>query len=147
MAPTPVFLPGESHGQRSLAGSSPWGHRESDTTERISTMASTGIMWETIVAGSRLGAETGVSDFCKTWKAFRSLHTHLLHNMLTTTWSTRTLLHTAEANIFNKASCLPLYNCGQAEEELPRFRHSGDAEQIHTFTVDITVCVKLAVEE
>jgi len=25
--PTPVFLPGESHGQRSLAGYSPWGHR------------------------------------------------------------------------------------------------------------------------
>ena len=28
--PTPVFLPGESHGQRSLAGYSPWGHKESD---------------------------------------------------------------------------------------------------------------------
>ena len=31
--PTPVFLPGESHGQRSLVGCSPWGHTESDTTE------------------------------------------------------------------------------------------------------------------
>ena len=31
--PTPVFLPGESHGQRSLAGCSPWGHKESGTTE------------------------------------------------------------------------------------------------------------------
>ena len=31
--PTPVFLPGESHGQRSLRGYSPWGHKESDTTE------------------------------------------------------------------------------------------------------------------
>ena len=31
--PTPVFLPGESFGQRSLAGYSPWGCRESDTTE------------------------------------------------------------------------------------------------------------------
>ena len=30
--PTPVFLPGESHGQRSLAIYSPWGHKESDTT-------------------------------------------------------------------------------------------------------------------
>ena len=30
---TPVFLPGESHGQRSLASCSPWGHKESDTTE------------------------------------------------------------------------------------------------------------------
>ena len=32
---TPVLSPGESHGQRSLAGCSPWGHRESDTTERL----------------------------------------------------------------------------------------------------------------
>ena len=31
--PTPVFLPGESHGQRRLAGYSPWGHKESDRTE------------------------------------------------------------------------------------------------------------------
>ena len=30
--PTPVFLPGESHGQRSLAGHSPRGHKKSDTT-------------------------------------------------------------------------------------------------------------------
>ena len=29
--PTPVFLPGEAHGQRSLAGYSPWGFKESDT--------------------------------------------------------------------------------------------------------------------
>ena len=33
--PTPVFLPGKSHGQRSLAGYNPWGHKESDTTERL----------------------------------------------------------------------------------------------------------------
>ena len=31
--PIPVFLPGKSHGQRSLAGYSPWGHTESDMTE------------------------------------------------------------------------------------------------------------------
>ena len=31
--PTPVFLPGKFHGQRSLVGCSPWGHKESDTTE------------------------------------------------------------------------------------------------------------------
>ena len=35
MQPTPVFLPGGSHGQRSLAGYSPWGHKESDTTEQL----------------------------------------------------------------------------------------------------------------
>ena len=33
--PTPVFLPGESHGGRSLVGYSPWGHKESDMTERF----------------------------------------------------------------------------------------------------------------
>ena len=33
--PTPVFLPGKSHGWRSLVGRSPWGHEESDTTERL----------------------------------------------------------------------------------------------------------------
>ena len=33
MATTPVFLPGESHGQRSLVGYSPYGHKESDMTE------------------------------------------------------------------------------------------------------------------
>ena len=33
--PTPVCSPGKSHGQRSLAGYSPWGHKESDTTEAI----------------------------------------------------------------------------------------------------------------
>ena len=33
--PTPVSLPGESHGQRSLVGCSPWGRKESDTTERL----------------------------------------------------------------------------------------------------------------
>ena len=31
--PTPVFLPGKSHGWRSLVGCSPWGRTESDTTE------------------------------------------------------------------------------------------------------------------
>ena len=33
--PTPLFLSGESRGQRSLVGYSPWGHKESDRTERV----------------------------------------------------------------------------------------------------------------
>ena len=33
--PTPVLLPGKSHGWRSLVGCSPWGCKESDTTERL----------------------------------------------------------------------------------------------------------------
>ena len=35
MATTPVFLPGEFHRQRSLVSYSPWGRKESDTTERL----------------------------------------------------------------------------------------------------------------
>ena len=31
--PAPLFLPGKFHGQRSLVGYSPWGHKESDKTE------------------------------------------------------------------------------------------------------------------
>ena len=33
--PTPVFLPGKSHGWRSPADYSPWGHKESDATEQL----------------------------------------------------------------------------------------------------------------
>ena len=33
--PTPVLLPGKSHGRRSLVGCSPWGRCQSDTTERL----------------------------------------------------------------------------------------------------------------
>ena len=35
MAPTPVLLPGKSHGWRSLVGCSPWRRKESDMTERL----------------------------------------------------------------------------------------------------------------
>ena len=35
LQPTPVSLPGEPHGQRSLVGYSPQGHKDSDTTERL----------------------------------------------------------------------------------------------------------------
>ena len=38
--PTPVFLLGKFHGQRSLAGYSPWGCKESDTTEQLHSLHS-----------------------------------------------------------------------------------------------------------
>ena len=37
MATIPGFFPGESHGLRSPAVYSPWGHKESDTTEQLGT--------------------------------------------------------------------------------------------------------------
>ena len=33
--PTPIFSPEKSHGQRSQVGYTPWGHKESDTTEQL----------------------------------------------------------------------------------------------------------------
>ena len=36
--PTPVFLPGEFHGQKRLVGYSPWGHKESDMTEGLTLL-------------------------------------------------------------------------------------------------------------
>ena len=47
---TPVFLPGESHGQRSLAGHGPWDCRESDTTEVTSTHA-----FKRVIVGDSIG--------------------------------------------------------------------------------------------
>ena len=44
--PTPVLLPGKSHGQRSLVGCSPWGPKESDMTERLHCRFSLSCMGE-----------------------------------------------------------------------------------------------------
>ena len=45
MQPTPVFSLEKSHGQRSLMGYSPWGHKESDTTEQLSMYINEGIVF------------------------------------------------------------------------------------------------------
>ena len=45
--PTPVFLPRESHGQRSLAGYSPWGCKKSDMTERLILILTVCLDWKT----------------------------------------------------------------------------------------------------
>ena len=43
--PTPVFLPGKSHGQRSLVGYGPWGHKELVTTEQLHSMIKNSRKW------------------------------------------------------------------------------------------------------
>ena len=55
--PTLVFLPGESHGQRSLVGYSPQGHTESDTTEATqhTCMAHTLVLEKSTGKGNKLG--------------------------------------------------------------------------------------------
>ena len=50
---TPVFLPGKSHGQRSLEGCSPWDHKESDTTECLNTIINT-TLFPTMAAHSSI---------------------------------------------------------------------------------------------
>ena len=44
--PTPIFSPGKSHGQRSLAGYNPWDHKESDTTEKLSSYTQLDAWWQ-----------------------------------------------------------------------------------------------------
>ena len=61
--PTPVFLPGELHGQRSLVGYSPCGHKESDTTERLThTCARTHTHTHTGIRGQIRRADSGVKS-------------------------------------------------------------------------------------
>ena len=43
--PTPVLLPGKSHGRRSLVGCSPWGHKESDALEKEMAAHSSVLAW------------------------------------------------------------------------------------------------------
>ena len=56
--PTPVFLPGEFHGQRTLVGYSSWGHKESYTTERLT------LILFSIVAVSICIPTNGPRGFC-----------------------------------------------------------------------------------
>ena len=58
---TPVFLPGEFHGQRSLRGYSPWGCKESDTTERQSNMINCTRVQNPMEGGSWWAAVQGVA--------------------------------------------------------------------------------------
>ena len=44
--PTPVLLPGKSHGWRSMVGYSPWGHKESDTTEQLHLVLVLEALWK-----------------------------------------------------------------------------------------------------
>jgi len=61
--PTPVFLPGKPHGQRSLEGYSSWGFKESDTTERLSTS----LMGKLSIPPSRISMETTIVSSLAGW--------------------------------------------------------------------------------
>ena len=72
--PTPVFLPGEFHGQRSLADYSQWGPKEQDRTERLTLslfMFSWDIYHNRLVTDMRIqlcSIKPDIKDFCKKHK-------------------------------------------------------------------------------
>ena len=57
--PTPVLLPGKSHGRRSLVGYSPWGRQELDTTEQLHFDYGSGYM-----GGGHMGYVCQSSSIC-----------------------------------------------------------------------------------
>ena len=63
--PTPVFLPGCSHGQSSLAGYSPWGCKESDTTEHTHTTHCTGLSQTIVDIANIYWGFLGSTIFCQ----------------------------------------------------------------------------------
>ena len=63
---TPVFLPGKSHGQRSLVGYSPWGCKESETTEQLSTSHTTSyrhVDSHTVREAVQMQTKTALGDY------------------------------------------------------------------------------------
>ena len=64
--PTPVFLPGEFHEQRSLVGYGPWGHKESDMIERLTPEKQRKVKKGLDISGEIVCAE--VADFTGGWK-------------------------------------------------------------------------------
>ena len=67
MQPASVFLPGKSHRQNSLAGYSPWGCKESDTTEQlVLNVLQEDSEWSGTVVGE--GVEMVLIVMCKSEK-------------------------------------------------------------------------------
>ena len=63
--PNPVFLPGGFYGQRNLAGYSPWGHKESDTTEQLTLWLSSSLYYSKMQCWP-LGRCNGEQKWAKT---------------------------------------------------------------------------------
>ena len=78
--PTPVFLPGEPHGQRSLEGYSPWELKESDVAERLSAHALSirHIQWTALWGAHQRENQQVEKAFCTAGRAPAILHLCLL---------------------------------------------------------------------
>jgi len=87
MATTPLFLPGESHGQRNLAGYSPRGLKESDTSEPLSLPLHVMILKSklTVIIKFSLNIQEFLNDR-KQDKGNHSLHYHSLCQLILFYW-------------------------------------------------------------
>ena len=92
--PTPVLLPGKSHGQGSLVGYSQWGHNESDTTECVYPM-DRGAWWAT-VSGVTM-SQTRPSVYSTRTNCITNHHSN--HRTLTHTDT----IHKATSHTWNRA--------------------------------------------
>ena len=92
--PTPVFLPGESHGQKSLVGYSPWGRKESDTTERLHSLTDLGSSSFSVLSFCLFILFIGFSRQ-EYWSGlpFPSPVDHILSELYTMTRPSRVALH------------------------------------------------------
>ena len=88
--PTPVLLPGEPHGQRSLAGYSPWGRKESDTAEAYAYMLMSKKREKRKWSSTALGNSTISPTASKCWEAC-DMDLHKRH------FASGTSLHTVES--------------------------------------------------
>ena len=86
--PTPVLLPGKSHGLRSLVGYSQWGRKESDTTERLhftsavkNPLASAGDAGLSPGSGRSLEKEMATHSSIPAWRTPRTEEAARLHTV------------------------------------------------------------------
>ena len=80
--PTPVFLPGEFHGQRSLVGYSPWSHKESGMTKQLNNNKKLNIILKILWSFEFLLFKLTTSVFCSYFHrhiyVFQSFVCHIL---------------------------------------------------------------------
>ena len=99
--PTPVFLPGEFHGQRSLESYTPWGRKESDTTKQLTHTQHTLLLYQVVLVSAE-------ASFSKT--KFSHLTTlQFLPNCVLPQFPH--LSYTGGLDFWIKVCCLPVNMC------------------------------------
>ena len=105
---TPVLLLGRSHGQRSLEGYSPWGHKESDTTEQLHSLTHSSIIpslyFGTIDKNWTLVSDPGLKP-SPVWCIFLFIYAFIHYSIFLLVHWTRSL---SNQHIFNQVLCKQL---------------------------------------